>query len=140
MASRRSRNISAFFDIDVRHKSPLIRKTKTAINSTRQHAKNKGYVSCITDMSTIISAWTGECVICKSTYRLQLDHCHTSGKFRGWICRDCNAKVGAAEAGYISIQSVVDYIRAAAEEMQLVNDKPIETREERPKAPSILDG
>ena len=25
---------------------------------------------------------------------LQLDHCHTSGKFRGWLCFPCNVALG----------------------------------------------
>lgn len=28
-------------------------------------------------------------------YRFNLDHSHTTGKFRGWLCNKCNAAIGA---------------------------------------------
>jgi hypothetical protein len=29
-----------------------------------------------------------------TTRTLQLDHCHLTGKFRGWICKECNISLG----------------------------------------------
>ena len=35
------------------------------------------------------------CECCKKpTKNLVVDHCHSSGKFRGWLCRNCNAGIG----------------------------------------------
>lgn len=35
------------------------------------------------------------CEICsKNEFRIVFDHCHNSGKFRGWICDRCNRTLG----------------------------------------------
>jgi hypothetical protein len=45
-------------------------------------------------------------------YVLALDHCHLSGKFRGWLCNNCNValgKLGDTEAGVLNL---LRYLRA----------------------------
>lgn len=37
------------------------------------------------------------CEICGETLRLHLDHDHTTGNFRGWLCQVCNVVLGAVE-------------------------------------------
>ena len=38
---------------------------------------------------------TSNCDCCgKKSDRLCLDHCHKTGKFRGWICNNCNTGLG----------------------------------------------
>lgn len=34
------------------------------------------------------------CVLCSSKDNLCFDHCHNSMKFRGVLCRSCNAALG----------------------------------------------
>lgn len=34
------------------------------------------------------------CYICKSTDDICVDHCHISGEFRGFLCRQCNVSLG----------------------------------------------
>lgn len=38
------------------------------------------------------------CDCCKkpifTTKTIQLDHCHETGKFRGWLCKECNISMG----------------------------------------------
>ena len=34
------------------------------------------------------------CELCGKGGRICFDHCHESGKFRGWICRRCNLVLG----------------------------------------------
>lgn len=36
----------------------------------------------------------GKCPICQATKVLYYDHNHTTKKFRGWICTDCNKGIG----------------------------------------------
>ena len=44
-------------------------------------------------------AYTGKCHLCGAPElecigRLHMDHCHETGKFRGWLCRNCNVILG----------------------------------------------
>lgn len=39
----------------------------------------------------------GTCYICEEWSLLQLDHCHTTGKCRGFLCRRCNIALGFFE-------------------------------------------
>lgn len=36
------------------------------------------------------------CEICDRNVKLYFDHCHSSDRFRGWICRECNSGLGFA--------------------------------------------
>lgn len=36
------------------------------------------------------------CEICSMDKILTADHCHASGEYRGWICRNCNLAIGNA--------------------------------------------
>jgi hypothetical protein len=38
------------------------------------------------------------CECCGEPARLQLDHCHKTGAFRGWVCRACNSGVGIMDS------------------------------------------
>lgn len=58
----------------------------------------------------------GECAICPYkfkdyddhwTYR---DHCHTTGKLRGFLCSACNTLLGKLEKRNLDVQRFVDYI------------------------------
>ena len=35
-----------------------------------------------------------ECECCGRISRLNLDHCHATGRFRGYLCSDCNTGIG----------------------------------------------
>lgn len=38
------------------------------------------------------------------------DHCHTTGKFRGWLCTGCNTALGMANDDPRILRSLADYI------------------------------
>ncbi len=42
---------------------------------------------------------------------LALDHCHRTGKFRGWLCFKCNAAIGALGDNIEGLQRAIDYLR-----------------------------
>lgn len=39
------------------------------------------------------------CIICASTWRTVVDHCHEHGWVRGVLCQGCNHRMGCADAG-----------------------------------------
>ena len=60
------------------------------------------------------------CECCgNSSAKLDLDHCHETGMFRGFICRSCNKIIGLKGDTYESLlslgadQTYLDYLRLA---------------------------
>lgn len=57
------------------------------------------------DYEALFAQQGGRCAICfseksnngKGDLYLDVDHCHTSGKVRGLLCRNCNVTVGVVE-------------------------------------------
>lgn len=77
------------------------RVNRSLANSIR-HAKKLGYLPCLTPANVIVSLFTGECHICGAVEKglpclLAVDHDHITGKFRGWLCGDCNKALGFYE-------------------------------------------
>ena len=59
------------------------------------------------------------CRICSSTPKtLVFDHCHQTNKFRGWICRNCNAAIGKLGDNLPGLMKAVKYL----EEFELVQE------------------
>ncbi len=51
------------------------------------------------------------CEICGKHSNLQLDHCHSSNKFRGWICNHCNLGLGHFFDNIFSLESAIKYLK-----------------------------
>lgn len=45
---------------------------------------------------------------------LHFDHCHTSGNFRGWLCRGCNLALGNVSDDIQRLHRLIDYLNRAA--------------------------
>tara|TARA_R110002012_G_scaffold211146_1_gene381924 strand:+ start:5163 stop:5627 length:465 start_codon:yes stop_codon:yes gene_type:complete len=51
------------------------------------------------------------CECCGKTHRkLCFDHCHVTGKFRGWICGTCNSTLGKYGDNLEGIIKLVEYL------------------------------
>lgn len=44
---------------------------------------------------------------------LHLDHCHDTGKFRGWLCFGCNTGLGKLGDNIAGVQAALDYLQRA---------------------------
>ncbi len=53
---------------------------------------------------------TEDCEICGSVEKIVYDHDHTSGKFRGWICFNCNTALGHARDRIEVLYKMIDYL------------------------------
>lgn len=51
------------------------------------------------------------CEICFSPKRIVFDHCHLSGKFRGWICTKCNLTLGVGHDDIKYFELLVEYLK-----------------------------
>jgi hypothetical protein len=44
-----------------------------------------------------------------------LDHCHETGKFRGWLCRQCNTALGMAKDSPATLRALATYLEKSRE-------------------------
>lgn len=52
-----------------------------------------------------------ECEICaRADEVLCADHCHVTGKFRGWLCRKCNTALGMLGDSAIYAARALEYL------------------------------
>jgi hypothetical protein len=63
------------------------------------------------------TAQNGKCAICKTTKtpkgrRLDLDHCHETGKTRGLLCNDCNRGIGMFRHQIELLAAAIEYLRS----------------------------
>lgn len=58
------------------------------------------------------------CELCdkppKGTRGLHLDHCHSTGKFRGWLCQSCNTALGKLGDSIDGLNKALAYLRAGS--------------------------
>lgn len=59
----------------------------------------------------------GKCSLCPHVAHgkvrldvLHWDHCHKTGKFRGWLCRNCNLMVGYAKDCPKTLRRAAEYL------------------------------
>jgi len=60
---------------------------------------------------------------------LDLDHCHDTGRFRGWICYSCNGSIGKIEK-YVGIARLENYLLGGAAAVAFYNELDGSTPEE----------
>jgi hypothetical protein len=51
------------------------------------------------------------CEVCGSSYKISYDHCHISGKFRGWLCMKCNTALGLVGDNVDILNKLIDYLK-----------------------------
>jgi hypothetical protein len=51
------------------------------------------------------------CEICNATGKICFDHDHKTGKFRGWICENCNRALGHAKDNPEILYRMSEYLR-----------------------------
>jgi len=59
----------------------------------------------------------GKCLICNATesmlgHRLAVDHCHTTGKIRGLLCKSCNMGIGNLKENVDNLQNAIKYLKS----------------------------
>lgn len=86
-----------------RWKYDLSARCMRALSSINADAKKSGYTGCYTPLEEVVLSYTGSCFICGKPeptkgQRLCVDHCHKTGRFRGWLCHRCNYGVGFMES------------------------------------------
>lgn len=87
-----------------------------SLYSSTMKARLRGHVACTATEDQIEIAFTGKCFVCGISeddcrVRLHMDHNHSTGKFRGWLCADCNIATGKIKDNPIIAQQLANYLK-----------------------------
>ena len=65
------------------------------------------------DYNRMLDQQDGRCAACKNAHRrrLQVDHCHESGRIRGLLCGNCNSALGHAKDDIIRLRNLIRYLQ-----------------------------
>jgi hypothetical protein len=101
---------------------------KFALTHVKCTAKKKGYSPCYAAYDEISLAFTGKCSACgkaeiENGRKLSLDHCHTTGKFRGWLCDECNKALGMVGDSKERLVKLIAYLDSTKELMEKTREE-----------------
>jgi hypothetical protein len=88
-------------------------RTKTEV---RERHLIRKYGVNLTDYAAMLLAQGGKCAICRAPEENQfkgvfhVDHCHTTGKVRGLLCRGCNHMLGVVGDDPKILLRAVEYL------------------------------
>lgn len=96
--------------------SPEERETISVMKRGASYQRKYGI--SIADYDSLHAAQKGVCAICQDPARkgshagrLDVDHCHATGKVRGLLCRQCNQALGAFGDTAEGVERAWRYIR-----------------------------
>lgn len=91
--------------------------------STRERHLVRKYGVDLSAYNALLEKQGGKCAICDAPEKQQfkgvfhVDHCHTTGRVRGLLCRGCNHMLGVVRDDPKILQRAIDYLthKSAAE-------------------------
>ncbi len=93
------------------------KRYEIALTSAKTAARRRGHSPCSASPRELKAAFTGRCAICgvletDSGRKLCMDHNHETGKFRGWLCRQCNLASGYANDCPNRLRALATYLES----------------------------
>ena len=84
------------------------------LSCARVLASKLGYLPCSATIKELEDAFTGYCAICGKSeknckQRLCIDHNHDTGKFRGFLCSNCNRGGGMFSDNPVLLRKAAEY-------------------------------
>lgn len=86
----------------------------SALIAGRAAAKRQNYLPCNATKEELQNSFTGFCDVCQmpeGRRKLHMDHCHATGKFRGWLCNSCNLALGAVRDSAATLTNLMTYLQ-----------------------------
>jgi hypothetical protein len=80
---------------------------KDCINLERRYTR---YGLSKEEYDSILKQQDYKCAICRYDKRLDVDHCHSTGKVRGILCNGCNTAIGKLGDTLEGIQRAINYL------------------------------
>lgn len=63
------------------------------------------------DYASLLERFGGKCGVCGGSNRIEIDHCHKTGKVRGILCRNCNHALGKFQDSEAMLSRAIEYLR-----------------------------
>lgn len=92
-------------------------KRKEAKKHIAEHYKHRYGIS-LEEYQILEALAGGKCSICKKAPakgKLFVDHCHTTKKIRGMLCRPCNLVLGFAGDNVHTLEEAIKYLESSFE-------------------------
>jgi hypothetical protein len=94
-----------------------LRKTLEGQNKLREADFKTSYGITFSDYMTLLIVQNYSCAICGAAHseeskykRLSVDHCHTTNKVRGLLCRKCNFGLGHFNDNTKLLEAAMNYL------------------------------
>lgn len=89
---------------------------KKALAYANRAALEKGHAPCTATVAELLATRTENCDLCgvnhdRLSRELHMDHCHETGKFRGWLCVNCNLGLGYLKDDVALLHKAIDYLQ-----------------------------
>ena len=114
----RRRGLKYYYKYKKKFREDPRRRFMSSLYRSKASAKKGGHLQCSASYDVIKAAFTGKCHVCgvpeiECRIRLHMDHCHETGKFRGWLCASCNKAAGLLRESSEVILNLAFYIEHA---------------------------
>lgn len=98
---------------ETKERKRVYMKSYIANNKEKMRDKRLKKVYGITsdEYNKMFEEQKGCCKICNDQTTLHVDHCHTTGKVRGLLCRHCNVGIGHFEDNINNLLKAIEYLK-----------------------------
>jgi hypothetical protein len=93
--------------------------TAVRIRRINRHARALGHAGAsfsAAQADAIYEAQGGRCAVCGEAFALRtdanIDHCHATGRLRGWLCSRCNKGLGLFRDNPAVVRLAADYLES----------------------------
>lgn len=72
------------------------------------------YKISIEEIELLLKKQNNNCAICGVSFLIKksaVDHCHTTGKVRGMLCRPCNSAIGLLGENTRTLNAAIRYLK-----------------------------
>lgn len=96
----------------IKAQNPLRWICNRRLISSRMAAKKNGYLPCLIAVNDLMELYKEDCDVCGTFVgpEIHLDHCHKTGKFRGFLCAKCNHCIGFADDSKEVLAALILYL------------------------------
>jgi hypothetical protein len=99
---------------------------KERASETNRLGKLKRYGLTMEQFTEMLTAQGGMCAICESQLTMPtVDHCHSTGRVRGILCRMCNAALGGFRDSPEILARAIHYVTSSSSGAISTTNRPL---------------